>query len=107
MALPATAQTFGTQQTDQLNAAFKSTSTMTGSGSQYSANPTLNADGTASYDGQQQASAPNGGPHKSKKAIDPSEEAWVPLGDALLPLMLCAVAFGGFIALRRNKRAEA
>ena len=49
MALPIMAQSFGTTQAEQPNTVFHSTSTMQGSGSAYSANPTLNADGTAAY----------------------------------------------------------
>ena len=111
MALPAMAQTFGAKQAEQPNAVFQSTSTMTGSGSTYSANPTLNTDGTASYNGG--AAAPSG-PHRAKKedpdpfgggtvADDPKDTS--PLGDALLPLLLMALAFCGYVYLR--KRSEA
>ncbi len=110
MALPALAQTFGTQQAEQPNAAFQSTSTMMGSGSTYSANPTLNSDGTAAYDGASASS----GPRKAKKD---GEGIWgggtvtnedpngpgTPLGDAVLPLLLCALAFCGYLYLRRRK----
>ncbi len=108
MALPAVAQTFGTQSVEQPNTVFKSTSTMTGSGSAYSANPTLNADGTASYNGE--TSSPSKGPNKAKKwdegdlpsyPTDPS-----PLGDAVLPLMLCAFTFCAVTYLRRKKTVK-
>ncbi len=111
MALPAMAQTFGTQQAEQPNAAFQSTSTMMGSGSSYSANPTLNSDGTASYNG-----AAASGPRKAKKdeIFDPGNEPGTPvtpevnppLGDAVLPLLLMSLAFCGYVYFRR-KRSEA
>ena len=108
MALPAMAQTFGTQQAAQPNAAFQSTSTMMGSGSSYSANPTLNSDGTASYNG-----AAASGPRKAKKdeIFDPGGEPGTPVtpevnppvGDAVLPLLLCALAFCGVLYMRNRK----
>ena len=109
MALPAMAQTFGTKQAEQPNAAFQSTSTMMGSGSTYSANPTLNSDGTASYNG-----AAASGPRKAKKdddlfggetvSGDPKDPQ--PLGDAVLPLLFCALAFCGYLYLRRRKTVK-
>ena len=119
MALPATAQTFGTKYAEQPNAAFQSTSTMTGSGSTYSANPTLNNDGTATYNGA--STAPTQGPRRAKKAdadgdgiddetgeivpITPDPSSQIPLGDAVLPLLLCALAFCGVVYLRRRRSA--
>ena len=92
---------------------FRSTSTMVGSGSNYSATPTINASGTAN--------APTfggGGPRYAPKPINDDSD-WedrkddigggisTPVGDAVLPLMLMAVAFAGVIYLRRRKtRAE-
>ena len=61
MALPALAQIGA----EQPNAVFQSTSTMTGSGSSYSANPTLNSDGTASYN-EATTSTRNSGPRRAK-----------------------------------------
>ena len=105
MALPAMAQTFGTKQAEQPNAAFQSTSTMMGSGSSYSANPTLNSDGTASYNG-----AAASGPRKAKKdddlfggetvSGDPKDPQ--PLGDAVLPLLLMAFAWAMARMIRRK-----
>ena len=107
VALPAMAQSFSTQQAEQPNAVFQSTSSMMGSGSTYSANPTLNSDGTASYNG---AAAPSG-PRKAKMDVDfegdkpntPQDPS--PLGDALIPLMLLALAYAG-MRLFRKKRAR-
>ena len=93
---------------------FRSTSTMVGSGSSYSANPTINAGGTAnapSFGG----GAPSG-PRYAPKPINDDTD-WdrratedgigrgisTPVGDAVLPLMLMALAFTGYIALRRKK----
>ena len=116
MALPALAQNFGANQAEQPNAAFQSTSTMMGSGSQYSANPSLNNDGTAAYNG---ASASSSGPRRAKMegegggmgALDPDDPnnppgLDTPLGDTLLPLLLMSLAFGMFVYFRR-KRSEA
>ena len=93
IALPTMAQSFAAQQVEQPNALFQSTSTMAATGSAYSANPTLNSDGTASYEGQETSTPLSRGTHKAKKAIEPGEEAWVPLGDAVLPLLLLACAY--------------
>ena len=103
MALPALAQNFGANQTEQPNASFQSTSTLSGSGSSYSANPTLNTDGTASYEGASYtpAKAP-GGPNR----VPPTNQSNTPIGDALLPLLLMSLAFGMFVYFRR-KRSEA
>ena len=99
VSIPVTAQNFGAQQP---NTVFQSTSTMTPTGSQYSANPTLNANGTAV--------APTSGPYKAKKdgllppppTVDPNDTGNQPLGDALIPLMLCA---GAYLILRMRRRA--
>ena len=103
MALPALAQTFGTNQAEQPNASFQSTSTMTGSGSQYSANPTLNNDGTATYNNPTPSNVPAGsGPRRTR----PTDHTDTPLGDTLLPLLFMSLAFGMFVYFRR-KRSEA
>ena len=111
MALPALAQTFGTQQAEQPNAVFQSTSTMTGSGSTYSANPTLNTDGTATYEGA--ANTPAKGPNRAKMSDwgdgglggDPNGPG-NPIGDAVLPLLLMSLAFCALIYLRRRKTVK-
>ena len=108
VALPTMAQGFRTQATDDKvqTQAFQSTSTMTPVGSAYSANPSLNADGTA-YN-----PATSSGPRKAKTEdpllppnpdIQEGDTGNTPLGDAVLPLMLMALAFGGVIYLRRRK----
>lgn len=104
-ALPAKAQqfnTFGGAVAPQ--ASFQSTSTMQGSGSAYSSNPMINSDGTASYEGASYspAQAPSG-PNKAK-------QGWTiegtPLGDAVLPLMLCALAYLIVRATRKRAKGE-
>lgn len=106
MALPATAQTFGAQKVEQPNAVFHSTSTMMGSGSQYSANPTLNANGTATYNGAP-VSAPSS-PYRAKKenpTVDPYDPGNTPIGDALIPLTLLALAYLVIRVARRKVRS--
>ena len=112
MALPALAQNFGSQPADQPNASFQSTSTMTGSGSSYSANPTLNSDGTAAYSNASYSSSQNSGPRRAKHSTDTPGEVEntvdnenSPLGDTLLPLLLMSLAFGMFVYFRRKRSA--
>lgn len=103
VALPTMAQSFG--QENQLQTQFQSTSTLQGSGSSYSANPSLNADGTAynpaesSTPAQSPAQAPSG-PRRINPIAAPT-----PLGDAVLPLMLMALAYLGVRVFRARKRA--
>ena len=99
MALPAAAQqfnTFGGAVAPQ--ASFQSTSTMRGTGSSYSSNPMINSNGTAVYNG-----AAASGPNRAKKD-DPfggqdisgtgnPQQPGTPIGDAVLPLMLCVCAY--------------
>lgn len=107
MALPTMAQTFGTKYAEKPSVVFQSTSTMMGSGSTYSANPTLNTDGTAYYNG-----AAASGPRRVKMddpvtppnpETDDDDKDNTPLGDAVLPLLLCSLAFCGVVYLRKRK----
>ena len=107
LSLPAMAGWINQEQKDVTvqQSAFQSTSTMAPSGSAYSATPAaLNEDGTASYD---EASAPANAPGRRKIGPSPSgtvdDKDKVPVGDAVLPLMLMAAAGAGVIALRRRK----
>ena len=90
------------------SATFQSTSSMPGSGSEYSSNPTLNADGTAAYQGEANSSSKtNHQPRRAKKdennpVITDGDN---PIGDAVLPLMLMAGAFGMFVYFRRKRSA--
>ena len=92
---------------------WQSTSTMQGAGSSYSSQVT--AVGAVSVHEMATTtsgtSSQNNGPHKAKKTVDDETDPGIgnpgsPLGDALLPLMLCAVAFGGYIALRRRREVK-
>ena len=108
MALPAMAQTFGAQQAEQPNATFQSTSSMSGSGSQYSANPSLNSDGTAVYTSASSPAKAPGGPRREMVIPTPpggggDKIPQEPIGDAVLPLMLMAVAWAMFVYFRRKQ----
>ncbi len=120
--LPAMAQSYGTQSsTDRQHsvaapaAGFRSTSVMSGSGSAYSSNPSLNTDGTASYNSAaaSPAKAP-GGPHRAPDPVS-SNDWWsipgnenekgfdAPLGDALIPLLLMVMVYAAYIFPRRKR----
>ncbi len=90
---------------------WKSTSTMQGTGSSYA--PQISAVGATSAtematttETYSPAKAP-GGPRKDKEGNTGFGE-WEegsPIGDAVLPMLLCAAVFCGFIALRRKRSA--
>ena len=95
---------------------WQSTSTMQGSGSSYSSQVT--AVGAASVGSM--ATTTSSGParvSRPRRAGETSSDPWgnnqtggdqdegSPLGDAVLPLMLMALAFGGVVAFRRRKTA--
>lgn len=106
MALPAKAQTFGTR-VEQPKAVFHSTSTMMGSGSQYSANPTLNADGTVNEEayGVGNQDAPKVRRFSGTSGTPGQGGIQQPIGDALIPLMLFAGAYLIIRAARRKVRS--
>ena len=84
-------------------AVFQSTSTLAGSGSAYSATPILAEDGTATYEG---AGGPRRAPSTPGTPSTPgqgSQENQFPLGDAFIPLLLFALAYGAWILTRRKK----
>ena len=97
------------------NAAFQSTSTMPFT-TRTEAENTLNANGTVNAGaygiGKNNVS---GGPRrgtKSDNGIDPpddesedDDENGSPIGDAVLPLLLCALAFCGVVYMRRRRTA--
>ena len=82
-------------------ATFQSTSTMAGSGSAYSANPTLNADGIATYTEQPASSDyATGGP---RKIVTPGNRGTQqPLGDALIPLLIMAFIYALRVLYKRK-----
>ena len=95
-------------------ATFRSTSSMVLTGSAYSSNPTLNDNGMATYD------SPSRGPRRAKKA-DENNDGYdddtdlpvtpgntgkqQPIGDAVVPLMLFALAYAGYKVLTRRKKS--
>ena len=102
IALPTMAQ----QQT------WQSTSPMQETGSVYSSQVTA----VGSVSATEMATttetySPAQGPNRARRDfVDPSnpgnQSGEYPLGDAVLPLMLCALAFGGVVAFRRRRAAE-
>ena len=114
MALTVTAQTYQSSAMGQDKAQstnFKSTATMPSSGSSYSANPTINANGQAVFGGSE---SPAAGPRRVKMdgAGTPStpgqgnQENQFPIGDATLPMALFAMVFAMVIAVRRRAVKE-
>ena len=96
MALPAMAQE------------WQSTSAMQGSGSAYGAQVTaVGATEVVSEATTTETYSPsNNRPHRAKKfdtGADGNQSSESPIGDALMPLMLMALAFGGYIAIKRRK----
>ena len=111
IALPTMAQNFGSRvavdkdrqaiQSYTTTQPFRSTSTMQGSGSVYSATPVLDADGSANTQSESaSAGRPHGGIRKADAFTPPT-----PIGDAVWPLMLMALAYMGWSFFRR-RRAE-
>ena len=101
-ALPTMAQ----NNQEQLNVQFQSTSTLQGSGSVLSSQPMLNADGTAYSPAEASTPAKSGKPGQPKRiSVDGDKDKLSPLGDAVVPMLLCAAVFCGVIALRRKRSA--
>ena len=88
---------------------WQSTSTMQPSGSSLA--PQVTAVGATSVNDMATTTSSaraNVGPRRSKDdpgEVTPFIDPGSPIGDALLPLMLMALAFGGVIALRRKRSA--
>ena len=96
------------QNATEQQSAFQSTSTMQGSGSPYASSPVeLNDEGRATYEDTTEPAYVVRGPRR----IGPSpsgtvdEKDKVPVGDAVLPMMLMAAAAAGAVAWRRRKAA--
>ncbi len=116
VALPTMAQSFGSKRSvdnDQQAAQsfsttepFRSTSAMQTSGSVYSANPTLNGDGTAYNPSEAAFSARSQGGLRKDGSGTPTTpsgtEGEQPIGDAVLPLLLMACAYLAFRVARRR-----
>lgn len=103
-ALPAMAQISSSSAftpTEAPAAAFRSTSSMTTSGSTYSSAPMFNADGTATYAAASYES--EGAPSGPRKAGPPTPSGDpTPLGDAALPLLLMAIGYMLVLSARRR-----
>lgn len=92
---------------------WKSTSSMAGAGSAYSTQVTaVGATSVQSMATTTESYSPAKGPNRAKKDEDDwgynqegGEPGGSPIGDAILPLSLMAVAFCGVVYLRRRKRA--
>ena len=87
---------------------WKSTSTMQGTGSSYA--PQISAVGASTVSEMatttETYSPAKVGPRRSKDdpgEVEPFIDPGSPIGDAVLPLMLMAIAFGGYIAIKRRK----
>ena len=123
-ALPAKAQFNQYHGAVAPQASFQSTSTMRGSGSAYRSNPVVSSYGTAVY-------TPSTGTYRARKADldgdgyddetgEPAVNPWgdqtvnntdpngpgQPIGDAVLPLMLCALAYLIVRATRKRAKGE-
>ena len=83
---------------------FQSTgSAMMNTGSAYSANPILNSDGTATMDGASYSPAKKAGSGPRKASAFDDDDEDMPLGDALIPLLLMVMAYATYLLLRRRK----
>ena len=107
-ALPTMAQNYEAQQP---NSAFQSTSTMMGSGSSLSSNPTINENGTATTPSYSPAKASGSGPRKAgslpgKPTNGDGDDGNTPIGDAVLPLMLLLGVYCSILVIRRNKHVK-
>ena len=82
-------------------ASFQSTSTMSGSGSAYSSNPSLNDDGTAAYNSASYAPARAiSGPNRIAPVTPEGDPT--PVGDEILPLLLMALVAGAVIVTKKR-----
>lgn len=92
---------YQTMSTTVPSVSFQSTSTMTASGSSYSSQPTIGSDGVATMGETYTSSQPAGGP---RRIVTPGAGGiQQPIGDALFPLLLFALAYGAWILTRRKK----
>ena len=86
---------------------WQSTSVMQGSGSTYSPQVTeVGATSVASEATTTESYSPAKAPSGRRKTLingPESDQGPSPVGDAVLPLMLMALAFGGYIAIKRRK----
>ena len=91
---------------------FQSTSTMSGGTRSDAATPLVNGDGSVAGgayfgapSGPRKAPGGPGTPDPTDPNIDPNQQIYTPVGDALLPLMLLCMLFIG-IQIIKNRRKE-
>ena len=87
---------------------WKSTSAMQGTGSAYAPQVTsVGAAGVAAMGTTTESYSPAKAPGGPRRVFDTGGETGKstesPIGDAVLPLMLMAFAFGGYIAIKRRR----
>lgn len=112
LALPAIAVEYGNMNPYGTGpqVSFRSTSTMAATGSAYSSNPTIGVDGRADYESTY---SPGRGPFRAPEPISNDEDfeeygdgLSTPLGDEVLPLMLLAMLYAAWIAIKRRRKAN-
>lgn len=91
------------------NMEFRSTSTMQGTGNYVAPVTAVGAtSAAASYSPAQAPGGPRRMGESGRNAGDVTTGSTEsPIGDALIPLTLMAVAFGGYIAIKRRKTEKA
>lgn len=113
----AMAQIFGATQAEEQpafgvsapSATFHSTSALPASGSEYAANPTLNADGSVAYEGASYSpsKAPFHPGYIKRDGFDGENQDNppdpTPLGDVVWPLMMLLCAYAGYKKVRARK----
>lgn len=89
-------------------ATFRSTSSMVLTGSAYSSNPTLDDNGMATYNSLSRGPRRmkmDGDDDDDEPAVVEKPEGKQPIGDAVVPLMLFALAYVGYKVLARRKKS--
>lgn len=94
-----TATTLSAQYAETPTYGFQSTSTMAGSGSAYSSNPMLNADGTAALHGPSRIS---GARYTPPGTTGDKDGPGLPIGDELVPLLILALGYGIYRIIRKQ-----
>ena len=92
---------YPTMNTTMPSATFRSTSTMSVSGSTYSSQPMIGADGMATMGETYTSSPAPSGPRRINTPGTNGQQQ--PLGDTLIPLLLMVMAYATSILLRRRK----
>lgn len=94
-----TATTLSAQYAETPNMGFQSTSTMAGTGSAYSSNPMLNADGTAALHGPSRIS---GARYTPPGTTGDKDGPGLPIGDEMVPLLIFALGYGIYRIIRKQ-----